>query len=100
MEFVLGPLVWLDPIPVKSLDGKKKHLVKLLGVVSYGEKPPCGLGGAYSSVASVVDWVNAVTRNCNNQTCDKDECVTKDKLKQQALFLFHANVNTPVRNNL
>ena len=55
MEFVIGPLVWLDPIPVKSLDGKKKHLVKLLGVVSYGEKPPCGLG-EWGGLAGLGGW--------------------------------------------
>ena len=65
-DVLVGPLVWLDPTRKKSADGNQSHPVKLIGVVSYGDPPPCGLAGAYASVASVVEWINDVTRNCNN----------------------------------
>ena len=55
--------------PIRSANGNQSHPVKLIGVVSYGDPPPCGLAGAYASVASVVEWINEVTRNCNKLTC-------------------------------
>ena len=105
--------MWLDPIPVKTSNGKVHQPVKLMGIVSWGtgeckyvknillkvcrlwmfvlnseSTVPCGLGGMYARVSLIVDWINRVTENCNMETCCKDQCVSKDKLKPQALEML------------
>ena len=83
--------MWLDPTFKKSADGNQSQPIKLIGVVSYGDPPPCGLAGAYASITSVVEWIEDVTSNCNKLTCSKGECVTKDKLLEDALYLFNGH---------
>ena len=85
-DILSGPLVWLDPTLNKSADGNQSQPVKLIGVVSYGDPPPCGLAGAYASITSVVEWIKDVTSDCNKLTCGKGECMTKDKL-MASLFI-------------
>jgi len=73
-----GPAVWLDPNSQK---------VKLMGVVSYGPVP-CGEAGIFASVPHVVDWINAITGDCNSITCGQNMCITKEKLMPQALQML------------
>ena len=44
--------------------------------------------GAYSNIANALDWINEVTGSCNEVTCSQGHCMTKDKLKNQALALL------------
>ena len=57
-------------------------------MLNSGSTVPCGLGGMYARVSLIVDWINRVTENCNMETCCKDQCVSKDKLKPQALEML------------
>merc|ERR1711974_449006 len=67
--------------------------VKIMGVVSYGPNP-CGLYTIFASVPHVVGWINQVTSNCNSKTCQKNSCMTKDKLMPQALQMLGSSYPT------
>lgn len=79
-----GPLVWLD---------KTTSEVKLIGVVSKARAIApvrCGEGGIYAFVPTIVDWINQVTRNCNQLICSQGQCMTRNKLLPQALKMLGA----------
>jgi len=67
-----GPMAWLD-----ETSGK----VKLIGLVSFGfycARPR--IPGVYARMTTVLDWVAYKTNDCNQKTCQEDNCMTKDKL--------------------
>ena len=66
--------------------------VKLIGVVSKGrvKTPRCGEGAIYAFVPTIVDWINQVTRNCNQLICSLGQCMTRNKLLPQALKMLGA----------
>jgi len=81
-----GPLVWLD-------DNSSE--VKVLGAVTWGEA--CGSYknkvGVYANIANALEWIKEVTGSCNEVTCSQGHCMTKDKLKNQALALLTNNMD-------
>ena len=83
MFFIAGPLAWLDP---------KTDQVKLSGVVSFVSKSGCdkpGLPSAYADVANQLEWINKVTKNCNERTCQaKGNCMRKEELVQSVIDRF------------
>jgi len=76
-----GPLAWLDPITDQ---------VKLSGVVSQGIG--CAMPyapGIYADVANQLDWIKAVTKNCNEETCQTDgHCMRKQDLVPSIIKRF------------
>jgi len=75
-----GPLVWLDDVTGK---------VKIIGLVSFGyscAKP--GNPGVYARINEVLSWIVKTTGNCNEETCKKGNCMTKDMLHPDVLQRF------------
>ena len=53
----------------------------------------CGNGSMSVQVTQILEWVNNKTSYCNNETCSQDQCMTKDKLKPQALKMLVADLS-------
>jgi len=73
-----GPMVWLD-----------SERVELIGLTSGGIG--CGLSkypGVYARITYVLDWVKKKTNDCNQKTCQKDNCMTKSKLISDVVERF------------
>ena len=81
---ITGPLVWLD---------QNTSEVKLVGVIEEGinMNGRCGNGSMSVQVTQILEWVNNKTNHCNNDTCNQDQCMTKDKLKPQGLKMLLAD---------
>ena len=69
--------------------------VKLVGVIEEGINliGRCGNGSMSVQVTRILEWVNNKTSYCNNETCSQDQCMTKDKLKPQALKMLVADLS-------
>jgi len=64
--------------PLAFLDGNK---VKLIGVVSTGtDCAQAGLPGLYAKMTVGLDWVKEMTGHCNERTCRRGACMTREDL--------------------
>lgn len=64
--------------PLAFLDGNK---VKLIGVVSTGAHcAVAGLPGLYAKMTVGLDWVKEMTGHCNERTCRRGACMTREDL--------------------
>jgi len=85
-----GPLAWLDP---------KTDQVKLSGVVSRTWCAPGvpGAPGVYADVLNQLEWIKEVTENCNEQTCQAGNCMTKQDLVPSTIEKFGRITPHPVQ---
>jgi len=75
-----GPLAWIDP---------ETDEVKLIGAVSFGFG--CALDdspGVYAELTYALDWIKNTIGNCNEETCQKGQCMTADTLDRRTMKSF------------
>jgi len=67
-----GPMVWLDPATGQ---------VQIIGLTSFGFLcAQANAPGVYAKLTTVMDWIKDIIGECNAETCEAGNCMTKEKV--------------------